>query len=586
VNSRLRILLAACLTVLVIFVGRLMYLQFAMADEFKLLSENNSLAQERIIPLRGKILARDGTALATDRLATDLLYRGGPVRNWSRIQYLLKLPGPPTPPNPADLEQGGEVLAWNVPDAVAPALQELIAGQPSLSLRQRVERTYPTGLAASVLGHTTEADPQRFPGYQLGDLVGVTGLEQSYQDVLFGTPGIRLEEVNSARAVLSSRVLAPAEPGENITLSIDPRTQRLAQNTLKNGLKYLNAQRRTIGLPPESVLKGALIAMNPRTGEILALASSPTFDENAFARHPSSPVEISAILKAPGKPLFDRAVSAYPPASTFKLVTTLALLGGGYITPQTRYPCIPIFYYGGIAWHNWASTFRGNYNVSEAIADSCNTFFFQAAASTPGFNTGWNGFAKRLMSTAKALGYGQRIGLGLSDESAGLVPTDSYSREVKGYPWRPGDTLNVSIGQGNLLVTPVQMAQLVATVALGGKQVKPHLVTAVGGKPVKVPVKEIPSPYYGVLQEAMKLMVNEHSVGAFRDFPMQIAGKTGTAQNPQGPGYEHVWFAGYGPANDPRLVVVVFVQNGYDSVYVAEPIARDFMAAYWGVKLP
>ena len=583
---RLRLLLGALLTLLVVFTGRLAVLQFAQGELYRTLSEENVLEPRHITPPRGRILARDGTVLADNRVAVDLMYWGGEVANWGRLSYMLGLSGPPRAPDPNNVDESrnGAVAAWSIPDALLPAVEELVAGQPNLSLRSRVERTYPTGLAAHVVGYTTEADPERFPGYQLGDLVGQMGIEAADQEALFGAPGIELAQVDNRHRTISTRELLAPQAGEDVVLTIDPQAQATAERVLGGALSYVNDYRKSKGLPEETTLRGGLIAMDPRTGEILALASAPSFDPNVFTERPSSPSEISALFNDPNFPLYNRAVSAFPPASTFKLISSSALLEGGFITPETRYECSGGFSFGGRVWHNWTELYRGNYTIKEAIADSCNTFYWRATAATPNLREGWGDFAKSLSGRALELGYGEPLGVGLNEEEAGRVPTDAWVRETFGHPWYPGFSLNMAIGQGDVLATPVQVASLAETIAMKGRQAQPHLVKKVGDTPAVTPVREVPGQFWDTIESAMRLMITDyggrHTLAPNR-FPIPVAGKTGTAQNPNG--VDHAWFTGYGPVGDPNLVVTVFIQHGGGSTAVATPIARDFMAAYWGV---
>jgi len=584
--TRARWLLAAMLTVMVIFVGRLTYLQFIKSEEYRLLSEENFLEQRRIPPLRGRILARDGTVLAENRIAVDLMYWGGEVVHEDRLRYLLDLPLRLEPPDSSDPRERlyGKVLTWNIADDLVPAIEELVAGQQNVYLRKRIERTYPTGLAPHVVGYTTEADPERFPGYFLADLVGLKGIEASYQEVLFGAPGTELVEVNNRGVVLERRELLAPQAGQDITLTIDPDLQAAAERVLAGALEAVNADRVRQDRPLENHLRGAVMAMNPQNGEILAMASYPDFDPNVFTYRPSPIDAIQDLLDDDvGMPLMNRAVSEYPPASTFKLVSSIALLEGNFIQPETRYACSGSYNFLGITMRNWAGYYRGTYTSAEAIADSCNTFYFQAAADAPEANTGWSPFAQFLTDKARELGYDAPVGVGLAEEKAGRIPDNVYSRDVRGYSWRPGDTLNIAIGQGDLLATPVQVTQLAATIATSGKQAKPHLVKAVGSDPVELAVKTIPGRYWYAIQDGMRLMMTDYggrSTLGPRAFPVATAGKTGTAQNA---GVDHAWFTGYGPLDDPNLVVTVFIQHGGSSTAVAIPLARDIMAHYWQV---
>jgi penicillin-binding protein 2 len=581
-RGRLRLLLAVLLTGLVVITGRLSYLQLLHGADYLALSQANAVQPERLTPLRGRILARDGTVLAGNRVAVDLLYRGGGVARWPRLRYLLGLAGQPSAPDLENPEEArdGAVLAWNLPDETVPAVAELIAGQPNLYLRERLERTYPMGLAAHAVGTTTEADPERFAGYALGDVVGRTGIERAFQEALFGVPGRALLRVDSHSSTLQKTTVRAARPGQDVVLTLDVAAQRDAERVLSGALKYVNAERQGSGLPPEKVVRGALIAMNPQTGEILALASAPAFDPNVFVRRPVAAAAVQALLHAPTAPLTNRAVSAYPPASTFKVISSLALLGGGTLTPETRFECSPSFAFQGTLMRNWSPEDRGRYTVAQALADSCNTFFWRAVATTPGVTEGWGDFAAQLAKTARALGYGAPVNVGLPEEQSGRVPNAAWAEDFYGHGWYPGYTMNMTIGQGDLLATPLQVLQLLGTVALGGEQVQPHLVQRVGDTPTEVSVRTVLGPW-DVVQAGMRRMITEYGgrwVLGPEVFGVAVAGKTGTAQNA---GSDHAWFMGYGPLADPELAVVVFIENGGSSSTVAQPVARDFMQAYW-----
>ncbi|CAN5839347.1 penicillin-binding transpeptidase domain-containing protein [soil metagenome] len=589
--TRLRVLLALIFTVMVLFTARLMYLQVVMAKELSVQSDQNVRVEKRSTPLRGRILARDGTVLADNRIAYDLMYWGGDIRNWQRLAYLLGLSAAPAAPDRSDLEQAqfGAVVAYNVPDTLVPAVEELVAGQDNLYLRERVERTYPTNLAAQVVGYTAEAKG-RFEGYALDDLVGVTGIEASFQDELFGEPGKLEEQVDNHGVVLESTTTKPVQAGRDLVLTLDPKVQRMAEDALAGALPYVNEQREKRGLPLETVVRGALVALNPKTGEILAMASSPTFDQNVFTKRPSNPAEVKAVLSdTTNLPMSNRAVETYPPASTFKLVTSSALLEDGFVSPTKQYYCSASITFGGIRWDNWSyPSGRGTYDATGALADSCNTYYWLAVLDTPGARkAGWSPFIDALVTRAQELGYGRKVGVGLLEEKAGRVPDEAWANEHYEYGWLPGFTLNTSIGQGDMLATPVQVAQLVETIAEDGRRVKPHLVRKIGGELQPPEVTQVPGRYWSTLQTGMRKMITDYGtqyVLGPRAFPIDVAGKSGTAQNSRGLGYDHVWFTGFAPLEDPEIVWTIFIENGDKSTATAVPAGRDFLKQYFGVE--
>ncbi len=587
--GRMRVMLALIFTVLAVFTARLMFLQLVKNEELTEASLQNATQQQRIVPLRGRILARDGTVLADDRVAYDLLYTGGEILGWEHLRALLGLEGEPRPPDRDRLEEAlhGAVVAWNIPDALVPAVEERVAGQSNLYLRERIERTYPTNLAAQTVGYTSQADPVRNPGYSVNDLYGVMGIEAAYETALFGAAGARIVEVDTHGSELAAHVMWSATPGQDVTLTLDPLLQRLAEDTLAGALDYVNSDRVRVGLPTEEVVRGSLIAVDPRTGDVLAMASHPTFDQNVFTHRPSDPAKVSAILNDSVQlPLTNRAVEAYAPASTFKVVTSSTLLEEGYVTRNSVYPCTARFRYGGITWQNWATFDKGGYTVLDAIADSCNTYYWYAAVNTPDFSVGWAPFIQDLVARARAFGFGEVTGVGLLEEKPGRMPDLDWVRAQPQYQhgWLPGFTLNTVIGQGDVLATPVQIAQFVSTVAMDGLMARPRLVSRIGQLELAPVLEQVEGSHWRTLKDGMTMMFTDYPSRLIMGpgvFPVTVAGKSGTAQTPRGGDYTHAWFMGFSPVEDPQIAVVVFIEYGGSSSRVSVPIARDFLAAYW-----
>jgi len=586
---RLRLVLALMLTVMTMFVGRLLYLQFAMAETYISRSEQNAIQVRAISPLRGRILARDGTVLADNRVAYDLMYWGGEIEGWHALAQLLGLEGALRAPdrNRSEERLHGVAIAWNIPDLLVPAVEERIAGQANLYLRERIERIYPTNLASQVVGYTSQADPLRNPGYGVDDLAGVTGIEASFEGALYGAAGLREVRVDHRGAPLTSHVLTSATPGQDVVLTLDPVWQRLAEDALAGALAYVNADRARNRLPLETSVQGALVAIDPRNGEILAMASQPIYDQNVFAKRPIDPAAVLAILgDGRERPLSNRAIEAFAPASTFKMVTALTLLEGGWISPNSRFSCTARFTLGGITFNNWRTSDMGTYDVRHAIADSCNTFFWNAISTTPNGTRGWGPFIEQEVAWARALGFGAPIGIGLNEEKAGRVPDQDWVRAQPQYEygWLPGFTMNTVIGQGDVLATPLQVAQMTQILAMSGALVQPSLVRAVGGIPIEPFERTIDGDYWRVLQEGMRLVFTDYpsrNVMGSGVFPVTVAGKTGTGQNSRGANYYHAWFTGYAPVEDPHVVVAVLIEYGGSATQVAIPVARDFLAGFW-----
>ncbi len=591
-STRFKVALAFLLTVLTVFVGRLMWLQLAQIDTFATLSQRNYVTLERVKPLRGRILARDGTILADNRVAYDLMYWGGPVTGLTRIEALLGREIDLEAPDPSDPTESrvGSVAVWNLPDRLVPAIEERVAGQRNLYLRERIERIYPTGLAAQTVGYTGLANPEVHPGYQVDDMIGVSGLEAGLQDALFGEPGLERVERNHLGTIVRRETVDPATPGSDVVVTLDPRMQQAAEAALAGATRYMNAYREDEDLDPVDRVRGALVAMDSQTGEILAMASAPTFDPNVFTRRPSEPEAVAAVLNdQDGKPLQNRVVEAYPPASTFKLVSSYTLLEEGYVTPRERFECTSSMTYGGITWRNWAESYRGNYDVQDAIADSCNTYYWAAALRTPDFSSGWAPFVQALTRDARLFGYGEPVGVPLPDEKIGRVPDQAWTEAFRGTIWFPGYTLNTSIGQGDVLATPLQTLRAESAFANRGVRVEPRLVASLGGQATQPSSATLPGSSWDTLLGGMRKMVTDYSssriLGPEAAYPIEVAGKTGTAQNTSGDSVDHAWFMAHTPAENPQISVVAFLENAGSSTRTAVPVVRDFFDAA-GVSSP
>ena len=284
----------------------------------------------------------------------------------------------------------------------------------------------------------------------------------------------------------------------------------------------------------------------------------------------------------------NRAVETYPPASTFKLVTSSTLLEDAFVTSTKQYACSASLTFGGIRWDNWSyPSSRGSYDITGAIADSCNTYFWRAALDTPGARqAGWSPFMDALVTRAHELGYGEKVGVGLLEEKSGRIPDETWANDHYEYGWLPGFTLNSVIGQGDLLATPLQVAQLIETIAESGRRVQPHLVARIGDAPQFPAETDVSGQYWSTLQTGMRKMITDYGtqyVLGPRAFPVNVAGKSGTAQNSKGLGYDHVWFTGYAPIENPEIVWTIFIENGDKSTATAVPAGRDFLAQYFGV---
>jgi len=578
--SRIRLLLVFIYLGMAVLAGRLVQLQVFQHGKYATLARGNHQRTETIPALRGRIFDRNGTTLADNRIAVDLYYGGGPVVFERQLLEILGLDELP------QVEKGEEVvLAANLPDEWVPTLAELCAGQPNLRLEERIERYYPNPIAGPVIGYQGPTADDLKRGYERGDLVGRAGLEAALEDTLRGRRGLKLVEVNVHGEVVREQVLTPPVPGKDVYLTIDLNLQRAAEKALAEGLADLNAGRDKLHEPHEKVAKGALVALDPTNGEVLAMATTPAYDPNIFTRRPAPAKEIRALQTDPALPLLNRAVQAYTPGSTFKAVTASALLEKRLVAPSTTYRCLPAITFGGQVRRNWSARDMGPMTVEEALAYSCNTWFYQAV-----IEAGPTSVIDVIADRARELGMGKKTGLELA-EKRGLVPDKAWKKERYGKPWYPGETLSVAIGQGAVLATPAQIARMLGTIATGGHSFELHMVRKIGGSLQTPAARQLKGRYWKTLQKGLRKTVTEGTAASrLKDFPVPTAGKTGTAETPgKKAGYEHAWYMGYGPypldgkSDYAPLVAVAFFENAGEGSRVALPAVKKVMQAYWKV---
>ncbi|MGC9064574.1 MAG: penicillin-binding protein 2, partial [bacterium] len=385
------------------------------------------------------------------------------------------------------------------------------------------------------------------------------GIEKEYQKELMGIPGGQQVEVDAmGRPIKVLGMLSPT-PGATIVTTIDLSLQELAERSLEKG-----------GLP------GAIVVMNPNNGEILAMASYPEFDPNKFAR--GITIEEWNELLSPRRPLVNRAISsAYPPGSTFKIVTALAALRENVASKDSVFYCPGYIMIGNRKFKDW--TAHGRIDFLDAIAESCDVTFY-----TLGLKLG----AETLAKYARMLGLGRPTEVDLPGEIAGLIPDPSWKKDH----WYVGDTANMAIGQGYVQVTPIQMAVMVSAIANGGKVYRPRIVSEIikqDGSKVVQPVtvandlsrfkKEI-----SIIKEGMEMVVEKGTGTPARLSGIKVAGKTGTAENlptrDNPKGKAHAWFIAYAPADDPKIAVSVIVEQGEHGSSTAAPIAAELIDYY------
>ena len=562
------LLLIFIIALLTAMAGRLAWLQLAHGSENRVLADENRVRLVPRSPMRGRLLDRRGRLMAGNRLTYNLYLLPKELNDarWQQLQprlaNLLQIPADRlNHQRQSGLNPDGyriELIADLKPDQVL-RLKEQQVNLQGLQVDQDYRRSYTYGaLGAHVLGYTspiTDAEYQYLEekGYRIQDRIGRIGIEAVYENHLRGEWGGQQLEVNAAGEV--QRVLGDkqAKAGKDLTLTLDLDLQRAADEALG------------------TVAKGAIVALDPRTGAVRAMASKPNYDPNIFSRNINTAEW--KFLNRTEAPLLNRALQGFPPASTFKIVTTAAGIESGLMNAKSTLPTFNSFCYAGMCYGD-----HGNFGAIGfplALAVSSNSFYYQV-----GLKVG----EAELFKAARRFGYGSYTGIELkTEESPGLLGDAAWKKQVLKEAWTPVDTITSAIGQGALQVTPLQMARLYAAVANGGNLVTPHLVE---GKHVPKPQgMGLKADTIKMLHQGLRRAVTEGTAKVLADPNLPaVAGKTGTGEDPPRP--DHAWFGGYAPAEKPQLVIVAFAENsgGYGGT-VSAPMVKKLMEVFFK-KMP
>jgi penicillin-binding protein 2 len=490
-------------------------------------------------------------------------------------------------------------------------LEERADNFPGLTLARSYIRRYPHGsVAAQLLGYDGQTTQSA------GQVIGLTGIEAAFDKFLRGVPGEARVRVDSLGRPQTPRLLTtPPQQGQTVRLTLNGKLQVAAQTALDDGIQ------RAKSTGQWAADGGAIVALNPRNGAILALASSPTYNPAVYSGRVTNRALAAQGLTpntdlAANFPSLDRAVDGtYPPGSTFKPLTAIAALEEHIIKPYAFYPCTGTYVApqdsSKHVWHNWNLFVDQGMDLPTALAQSCDTYFYGVGDR---FYALPPGRGQPIQKWARRFGFGQKSGSDLGVQAAGTVPTTAWRHRMFTKAtdptnwqidrlWKPGDSLNLSIGQGDLSVTPLQMARFYAAIANGGKLVTPHILQDVenpNGTPVPTKAPAAPRPVEGlnpadlkVVQQGLYMGTHDPlgtSYGVFGNFPVQIAGKTGTAQkHVRVPGFsgerDQSWWCGYGPSTDAKLVVCSVIENGGEGGKAAAPAAERVFAKFFNVPV-
>jgi len=574
----------------VIIFLRLFYLQIIEGEEFRRLSENNCIRLQSIEYPRGLVFDRNGILLVDNRPSFNLsivLNDAKPVKSTlEKLSQYINVPAGELA-SKADGIKGissyrpvllKQDIGRNALAAVEAHKYEL----PGVSVDVQPKRYYlHKNSAAHLIGYLSEINSnelkdEKYTRNKPGDFIGKFGIEKSFENYLRGKRGGRQVEVNVSGQVVRVLENIDAEAGNNIYLTIDQRLQKKAEELLEGKA-------------------GAVVAMEPSSGQILAMTSQPSFDPNEFACGLTHD-KWKNLISQPNRPMENKAIKGeYPPASTYKIVTAIAALEEKVIDVNTSFYCPGYIKYGNREFRCWKKGGHGSVNVVRALAESCDVFFY---------NVGKRLDIDKLAWYAKACGLGAPTGIGFEQEGAGLIPSAIWKKKRFGTSWSSGETLSAVIGQGYDLATPLQMLVLTSSIANGGKRIRPTVM-----KKIETPegrlITESKTEILGNLPVSLNTLdivrqglweaVNKNYGTAWIARPgggIEVSGKTGTAQvvgRKEGDGEEkrvpqhlrtHAWFVSYAPSSDPKIAVSVIIEHGGHGSSAAAPIARDLIKCY------
>jgi penicillin-binding protein 2 len=621
---RLGVLGAIVLFAFAVLFFRLWALQVLSGERYLAAAQNNQLRSIRIEAPRGPILDNRGRTIVGNRLAKVVRVWPAslPRRNRPRVfRKLSRVLGVPLVELQRTFQKQQRAdslkpvtLSEGVSDDVVSYLKERQREFPGVTIEDTYVRSYPYGgLAAQLVGHVGTVTPEQVKSrrYRNGDHVGQAGIESAFDRFLRGQAGLAQLRVDSLGRPRGRPLYSETfNQGLALRLTLDAKLQRAAEQALVYGIDV------AIENDAWAADGGAIVALDPRSGAVRALASYPTFDPRVYVGRPK-PDELKPLLdqetaEAKNFPGLNRAIAGlYPPGSTWKPVTALAAMRERLVSAYSPLSCTGSMEIDGTTFNNWNPYANESMTMPTAIAASCDTYFYQLGME---FYRLPAQYGSPLQKWAAAFGFGKPAGLDIGGEQAGLLPTPEWRRKTftrERYPetwevdrlWKSGDSVQLSIGQKDLLVTPLQMARFYALIANNGKLVTPHLVTSVeqpGNRgavkavfsPPPRPVNVHPSELAAVkrgLYEATHASYGTSS-GVFGSFPVPIAGKTGTAEKMVDLGsfsrmMDQAWWCGYGPTDKtPELVVCALIENGGHGGTAAAPAALKVFESYFGKK--
>lgn len=585
-DSRKYVIGGITLCIVVIYIVRLAFLQL-VSSNFKASADNNAFLNNVIFPSRGVIYDRNGELLVYNQPAYDIMVIMQEVVNLDTLDFCKALgisrkefdyrmeTIKDRNKNPGYSSYTQQVFMTQIPAEEFSIFQEKLFHFRGFSVRERSIRRYASENGAHVLGDVAEVSPKEVESdeyYDAGDYIGKQGVERSYESILRGEKGVEVL-LRDARGRIQGHYKNGAldrkpVPGKNLTLSIDMELQKLGERLMQGKM-------------------GSIVAIEPKTGEILCLVSAPTYDARLMEGKERGKHMVE-MQRNPMKPMLNRAISGtYPPGSTFKTSQGLTFLQEGVITSSTAYPCSRGFRFGRlkVGCHGHGAPLP----LIPAIATSCNGYFCWGLYYMLSSRSKYKDLHEA-MTTWKdymvSMGFGYKLGVDLPGEARGMIPNaDYYTNAFK--VWSPLSVISIAIGQGEVTLTPLQIANLGATIANRGYYITPHVVKDIEGGHIadSLLVKhktKVDSKYYELVAAGMRKAVQGGTCKSANTSMYEVCGKTGTAQNR---GHDHSAFMGFAPMNDPKIAIAVYVENGGFGAHFGVPIGALMMEQYINGKL-
>lgn len=587
-GNRLKIFRVIVFVFFMLLASRAFYLQIAKGGYYSELSRENRVRAIVIKAPRGIIYDRNGEKLVNNVPSFDLITipadipkdQGGRKKEIEDIAEIFGM-------NTQNVEV---IIGSQNANSMNPILikenvsqdESLIFAEKYLLLKgfaldQTAVRQYEDGSYFSSLigysGKISKDDLAAHPDYLMTDYIGKTGVEYGYEKNLRGVNGKQEVEVDSSGNIKKDFGITQPVPGSDLILGIDADLQKKLQDSLQAKLDETGTK------------TAAAVAIDPRDGEILAMVNLPSYDNNLFAKGISAD-DYQKLMSDHEKPMFNRSISGeYPPGSTFKPLVAAAALQDGTITPSTTLDCPAAINIGSYRFPDWKT--HGMTDIRKAIAESVDIFFYAIGG-------GWGDIPAlgidKIHEYADKFGLGRKLGIDIPGEASGLVPTQQWKQDKIGERWYLGDDYHCAIGQGFVTATPLQLANYIAAIANGGTVFQPHFVDSikkVDGSVEKInPVilnKNFISPAnLKVVQEGMRQTVLSGTAQPLKDLPVEVAGKTGTAQFGSGNEREHGWFVSFAPYNNPTIAMAILVEGGGEGFSTAEPVTHDVYQWYFG----